>query len=255
MSNSSLVDYVQLSPNCSTRGGAKITKITPHHMAGVLSVESCGNTFASSSRQASSNYGIGSDGRIGLYVDESMRSWASSNYENDRQAVTIEVSNSAVGDPWPISDAAWNSLVNLCVDICQRNGIKGLTWTGGPDGTLTCHYMFAPTACPGPTLKGRMAELANMVNARLNGETPDDNTEDIIDLEDTDMNFICQPDDQGYLFYYDGTKIHPAVHPDEIAATQMCAKECYGKELPTFKLGTANAPWASRFMALVHREG
>lgn len=168
MSNSPLVSYTHLSPNCSSRNGEKITKITPHHMAGVMSVESCGNTFASPSRQASSNYGIGNDGRIAMYVPEDKRAWTSSSGANDRKAVTIEVSNSAVGDPWPISDAAWNSLVDLCVDICKRNGIKSLSWTGDANGSLTCHYMFAATACPGPTIKGRMAELANTVNSKLN---------------------------------------------------------------------------------------
>ena len=168
MSNSPLICHTNLSPNCSSRNGAKITKITPHHMSGNLSIESCGNTFKPVARQASSNYGIGTDGRIALYVDESMRAWTSSSYENDRRAVTIEVANCATGEPWPISDAAWNSLVALCVDICQRNGIKGLTWDGTPNGSLTAHYMFANTDCPGTTLKGRMQELADTVNSKLN---------------------------------------------------------------------------------------
>lgn len=177
MSNSPLVNYTQLSPNhYNGRGGYKITKITPHHMAGALTVETCGNVFSSPARQASSNYGIGSDGRIGLYVDEANAAWTSSSYSNDCQAVTIEVANSAVGEPWPISDAAWNSLVNLCVDICKRNGIKGLTWTGDSSGSLTCHYMFAPTGCPGTTLQRRMPELANAVNSRLNGTSTSNTT-------------------------------------------------------------------------------
>lgn len=173
MSNSPLVSYTKFSPNKSSRNGQRITKITPHHMAGNLSVESCGNVFANPSAQASANYGIGSDGRIGLYVPESERAWTSANGANDRQSVTIEVANSSVGGDWPVSDKAWESLINLCVDICQRNGIKGLTWTGDANGTLTCHYMFAPTACPGPYLKSRMGKLANVVNARLdNGFKP-----------------------------------------------------------------------------------
>lgn len=168
MSNSPLISYTKLSPNCSSRDGARITKITPHHMAGNLSVETCGAVFAPTSRGASSNYGIGTDGRIALYVPEDKRSWASSSYANDRQAVTIEVANSAVGGDWPVSDAAWESLIALCVDICQRNGIKGLTWTGDANGSLTCHYMFKATGCPGPYLKSRMGQLADEVNRRLN---------------------------------------------------------------------------------------
>lgn len=173
MSNSSLVSHTRISPNKSSRNGNKITKITPHHMAGNLSVETCGSVFSTSARQASSNYGIGSDGRIGLYVNEKDRSWASSSAANDSQAVTIEVANSEIGGNWPISDAAWESLIALCVDICKRNGIQGLTWTGGKDGNLTCHHMFKATLCPGPWLDDHMDDLANEVNKRLNnGWTP-----------------------------------------------------------------------------------
>lgn len=166
--NSSLVSYTCLSPNYSTRT-QPITKITPHHMAGNLTVESCGNIFKQPSRKASSNYGIGTDGRIALYVEEKNRAWTSGNADNDQSAVTMEVANCKGAPNWEISDAAWNSLVNLCVDICQRNGIKSLSWTGGKDGSLTCHYMFQATACPGPYMKGRMAELANVVNSKLSG--------------------------------------------------------------------------------------
>ena len=166
MSNSSLVSYTKISPNSSARAG-KISKITPHHMAGNLSVETCGEIFSRPSRQASANYGIGSDGRIALYVDESRRSWASSNAANDQRAVTIEVANSSRGGDWPVSAAAWNSLVTLCVDICRRNGIARLDWTGDASGSLTTHDMFAATACPGPYLKARMPLLAKAVNERL----------------------------------------------------------------------------------------
>ena len=166
MSNSSLVSYTKISPNSSARTG-KISKITPHHMAGNLSVETCGEIFSRSSRQASANYGIGSDGRIALYVDESRRSWASSSAANDQRAVTIEVANSSRGGDWPVSTAAWNSLVTLCVDICRRNGIARLDWTGDASGSLTTHDMFVATACPGPYLKARMPLLAKAVNERL----------------------------------------------------------------------------------------
>ena len=167
MSNSSLVNYTKLSPNCSKPRNNTIKKITIHHMAGNLSVETCGNVFAPTSRQASSNYGIGTDGRVGLYVEEKNRSWCSSSAANDNQAVTIEVANCKGAPNWEVSDAAYNKLIDLCVDICYRNGIKQLNWTGDATGNLTCHYMFAATACPGPYLKARMPEIAAKVNARL----------------------------------------------------------------------------------------
>lgn len=169
MSNSPLIVYTALSPNCSTRT-AKIDKITIHHAAGVGTVESIGNIFAPKSRAASANYGVGNDGRIGLYVPEDKRAWTSSNTANDNRAVTIEVSNSATGGQWPVSDAAYKALIDLCVDICQRNGIEKLIYTGDTTGNLTRHNMFAATACPGPYLQERFPQIAEEVNKRLEDE-------------------------------------------------------------------------------------
>lgn len=168
MNNSSLVQYTKLSPNCTKPRKSKIKKITIHHMAGVLSVETCGNIFQNPNRQASSNYAIGSDGRIAMYVEESNRSWCSSNSENDHQAITIEVSNSKTGGDWPVSDYVISRLIDLCVDICKRNGIPKLIYDGTKNGTLTRHNMFANTACPGPYLQSKFPYIAEEVNKRLN---------------------------------------------------------------------------------------
>lgn len=170
MSNSSLVSYTKLSPNCDHPRNHAIDKITIHHMAGDLSVEICGNLFAKPSYEASSNYGIGSDGRVGLYVDEGDRAWASASPSNDNRAVNIEVANCATGGDWPVSDASYSKLIDLCVDICQRNGIKALNYTGGADGNLTEHRMFTATACPGPYLHKRMGRIAAEVNSRLSAQ-------------------------------------------------------------------------------------
>nr|DAL27502.1 MAG TPA_asm: peptidoglycan hydrolase [Caudoviricetes sp.] len=170
MSNSSLVSYTKLSPNCDHPRTHAIDKITIHHMAGDLSVETCGNLFAKPSYEASSNYGIGSDGRVGLYVDEGDRAWASASPSNDNRAVNIEVANCATGGDWPVSSAAYNKLIDLCVDICQRNGIKALNYTGDTDGNLTEHRMFVATACPGPYLHERMGRIAAEVNSRLSAQ-------------------------------------------------------------------------------------
>ena len=151
------------------RNGYKVCKITPHHMAGVLSAESCGRIFQDANRNASSNYGIGNDGKIACYVGEENRAWTSSSPSNDYQAITIEVSNCENGGQWKISDAAWNSLVNLCVDICKRYNFK-LVYDGTSKGSLTRHNMFASTSCPGPYLQGRFQELADTVNAKLEGK-------------------------------------------------------------------------------------
>lgn len=174
MSYSSLTsEYLPASSSNYTQGrrGYRICKITPHHMAGKLTAAQCANIFANPSRQASANYGIGFDGEIACYVDEENRAWTSSSSSNDCQAITIEVSNDINCDPWTISEASWNSLVNLCVDICRRHGFR-LDYNGTPSGSLTRHDMFANTNCPGPTLGARFNELANTVNSILDGGQP-----------------------------------------------------------------------------------
>lgn len=169
MSNSPLVVFTRLSPNYTKMTNKKNNKITIHYMACDASIEVCGAGFADKSRRASSNYGIDSNGRVGLYVDESNRSWCSNSVDNDGQAVTIEVACKRGGD-WPITDKAMSSLIDLCVDICKRNGIPKLNYTGDASGNLTMHCFFAHTPCPGPYLKSKYPYIAAEVNKRL-GET------------------------------------------------------------------------------------
>lgn len=167
MSNSPLVNYTKLVKNYSKMTNKVNRKITIHHMAGNLSVEACANVF-NGNREASANYGIGSDGRIGLYVEESNRAWTSSSKANDSQAVTIEVANNTLAPNWTVSDKAMASLINLCVDICRRNGIKALNYTGDKNGNLTLHKMFKATLCPGPYLESKIPYIVSEVNSRLN---------------------------------------------------------------------------------------
>lgn len=157
------------------RAGYKICKFTPHHMAGKLTGEQCAKLFQNSGRNASANYCIGYDGEIIGCVDENNRAWTSSNKSNDCQAITVEVSNSSAGGDWPISEASWNSLVELAVDVCKRYNFK-LVYDGTADGSLTRHNMFAATACPGTYLQNRFEELVETVNARLTGETKTEET-------------------------------------------------------------------------------
>ncbi|MBR7927078.1 N-acetylmuramoyl-L-alanine amidase [Aerococcaceae bacterium zg-ZUI334] len=170
MSNSPLVNYVKLSPNHSGQRNHTIDTITIHHMAGNLSVETCGNVFAPTSRQASSNYGVDSSGRVGMYVEEHNRSWCSSSATNDNRAITIEVANDEYGGNWHVSDVALEKTIQLCVDICQRNGIPALNYTGDTSGNLTKHEWFANTNCPGPYLGSKFPYIAAEVNKRLSGQ-------------------------------------------------------------------------------------
>lgn len=177
MSNSPLVVYTKLSPNHSGPRKHVIDTITIHCVAGNASIESLGNWFAQSSVQASSNYGVDSKGRIGLFVDEANRSWCSSSSANDNRAITIEVSNTAGAPDWPVSSEAMAAVIDLCTDICKRNNIKQLLWLA--DNTLidrvdlqnmTAHRWFAPKACPGSYLYNRFGDIAKKVTMRLKGE-------------------------------------------------------------------------------------
>lgn len=145
----SIQDFGTLKSNPRTE---KISKITIHHMAGVSSGSNCARAHLSGDRQASANYYIGVDGDICGGVSETRRAWTSASAWNDQRAITIEVSNSRAATPWPVSDKAYDALIRLCADICSRYGITP-HFSGTKDGTLTAHYMYAATACPGDTLK------------------------------------------------------------------------------------------------------
>ena len=147
----------------------KIDKITIHHQAGNLTFEQAAQ--ATQSRGGSWNYAINSNGKIGVMIDEQYRAWTSSNRDNDMRAVTIEVANDQIGGNWHVSDKALKSLINLCVDICKRNGIKKLNFTGDKNGNLTMHRYFAATACPGEYLASKFSYIANEVNKRLKADS------------------------------------------------------------------------------------
>lgn len=166
MSNSALVSVrVPAHPSNYTKGrNTKITDITIHHMAGVLSAEQCGGIFARAGRNGSSHYGIGNGGEIGQYVNEEDTAWANSNWPSNCRSVTIETSNSATGGEWPVSDAAYNSLIKLVADIAKRNNLGALV----AGQNLTWHSMFSATACPGDYLRARIEDIAKKAN-EING--------------------------------------------------------------------------------------
>ena len=170
MSYSSLTNkYIPASPKNYSKGraGKKVIKITPHHMAGNLSIEACGKLWQQPARKASSNYGIGTDGRIACYVDEENRSWCSSSADNDNVAITVEIANDGGAPNWHVSDKAVNSFVKLAIDICKRYGIKSINYTGNKNGNMTEHRYFTATLCPGPYLHNNMANIAKKINAGL----------------------------------------------------------------------------------------
>lgn len=150
--DSSLVSVTDWTTKNYGKRTGKIIGITVHHMAGDMTIESCMKYHRTAKVSASANYYIGSDGRIGQAVPESKGAWTSSNKANDMSHITIEVANCSLAPNWTVSQAAYASLVALCADICKRNGIVKLEYTGKAGASLTVHRMFAATACPGPYL-------------------------------------------------------------------------------------------------------
>lgn len=172
MSNSSLVNVTVKAHSgnyTAGRGGYKINHITIHHMAGVLTAAQCGSIFAKAGRGGSAHYGVGSDGKVGLYVNEADRAWADSNWQSNCTTVSIETSNCATGGEWPVSELTFNKLVQLVADIAKRNGLGTLV----PGKNLTWHSMYTATTCPGNYLRNKMQELANRANAINNGDVFD----------------------------------------------------------------------------------
>lgn len=176
--NSKLVEYTKLSPNNSGTRTHAIDRITPHCVVGQCTIETLGNIFYPSSRQASSNYGIGKDGKVGMFVPESKRSWCSSSSANDQRAVTIECASDASA-PYAFNNTVYNKLIELCADICKRNGKTKLVWISDKTKALaytpksnemqiTVHRWFANKSCPGDWLIGKMNDLVSKVNAKLN---------------------------------------------------------------------------------------
>lgn len=184
--NSPLVSYTKLSPNHSGQRTHAIDRITPHCTVGQCSVETLGNIFAPTSRQASCQYGIGVDGRVGMYVEEKNRSWCSSSNANDQRAITIECASDNT-HPYAFKNVVYNKLVELCTDICKRNGKSKLLWLGDKGKTLnyspksdemvlTVHRWFDNKSCPGDWLYNRLGNLATAVTKRLTGGSTDTKT-------------------------------------------------------------------------------
>lgn len=184
--NSPMVSYTKLTQNHSGQRTHSIDRITPHCVVGQCSVETLGNIFYPSSRQASCQYGIGADGRVGMYVEEKNRSWCSSSNANDQRAITIECASDTT-HPYAFRDIVYQTLIKLCVDICQRNGKKKLLWLVDKEKTLaykpkpdemilTVHHWFANKSCPGDWLYNRLGELATTVTQRLGGTGTTPNT-------------------------------------------------------------------------------
>lgn len=186
--NSSLVNYTRISPNRGNVVNGKrvygrdhaIDTVSIHCVVGQCAVEALGSIFASASKQASSNYGIGYDGRIGMYVEEKDRSWCTSSRANDNRAVTIEVA-SDTKHPYKVNSAAYKSLIKLLADICRRNGIKKLVWSTDKNNrinhlngcNMTVHRDFANKACPGDYLYNLHGQIADEVNKILSQEDDD----------------------------------------------------------------------------------
>ena len=179
--NSPMAVYKKLSPNHSGQRTHSIDRITPHCVVGQCTAEGLGDWFMNTGIQASSNYGIDKDGRVGMYVEEKNRSWCSSSNAKDQRALTIECA-SDTAEPYAFKDVVYQTLIRLCIDICKRNGKNKLLWFGDKDKTLnytpksgemilTVHRWFANKSCPGNWMYARMGDLADKVTAALGGSS------------------------------------------------------------------------------------
>lgn len=238
--NSSMVSYTRLSPNHSGQRTHSIDRITPYCVVGQLSAESICGCFTSPSRQVSCNYGIGTDGRVSLCVEEKNRSWCSSSNANDQRAVTIECASDKT-EPYEMNSRVYDSLVKLCTDICKRNGKRKLLWLGDRNKTLnytpksdemvlTVHRWFANKSCPGGWLYARLGDLAAKVTEVLglaSESKPESNKKQLYrvrkrtDYKSQKGAFSvlanakkCADSNKGYsVFDENGKKVYPADAP------------------------------------------
>ncbi|MCX4337403.1 MAG: N-acetylmuramoyl-L-alanine amidase [Bacteroidales bacterium] len=249
--NSSMVAYTRLSPNHSGQRTHSIDRITPHCVVGQLSAESICGCFISPSRQASCNYGIGTDGKVSLCVEEKNRSWCSSSNANDQRAVTIECASDKT-EPYAMNSKVYDSLIKLCTDICKRNGKRKLLWLGDRNKTLnytpksdemvlTVHRWFANKSCPGGWLYARLGDLAAKVTAALGtGASADKAASQLYrvrkswaDSKSQKGAFSvlanakqCADSNKGYsVFDGNGKKVYPADAPDTKKSVDAIAHE------------------------------
>ena len=248
MSNSPLVTYTRISPNRTSPRNHSIDRITIHCVVGKVTVERLGEIFAPESRKASANYGIGKDGKIGMYAEEKDRSWCSSSRDNDHRAVTIEVASDTT-HPYAVTDEAYNALLDLCTDICRRNGKSKLLWMedewtalsyqpAADEMVMTVHRWFANKACPGQYLLDRHGDIAEEVTRRLREE--DTLTQDQFDAmmndwlarraalpaSDWAVPYISEAIDKGYMADIGGTIERPQsfVTREELATSLSAVK-------------------------------
>ena len=211
-SNSSLISYIIKSPNHSGQRMHKIDRITVHCIVGQMTAQNLGKYFSKSTTQASCNYGIGKDGDIVLCVDESNRSWCSSSYSNDQRAITIECASDKL-EPYAFNDTVYNRLVDLCIDICKRNGIKKVLWLGTKEKSLaykpkegecilTAHRWFAKKSCPGDWMYSREQDLADKINAAIATKSSDSSlpkTPFVVKVLVSDLNIRSLPSMAGTI--------------------------------------------------------
>ena len=184
MTNSPLATYKRITSNKTTLSNKTLNRISIHCFVGQVTARSGVDYFATTNAECSANYVIGFDGSIGLSVEEKDRSWCTSSANNDKQAITIEVASDKT-EPYQVTDEAYKSLINLIVDICQRNGKTKTIWIPNKEKALaykpqpneiifTVHRWFANKSCPGTYLYNLHSQISEEVNARLTGVEEDE---------------------------------------------------------------------------------
>lgn len=120
----------------------KIDRIIIHHNATTNKEQAVNTWLVDGKAQTSAHYEVADNEIIGI-VGENTTAWHAGNAAMNARSIGIENLNATGAPNWTISDATFNSLVKLVVDIAKRYGFK-------PDAVhVMPHSSVVPTACPG----------------------------------------------------------------------------------------------------------
>jgi hypothetical protein len=134
------------SPNhYNGRDGYHVNHITLHIMVGRLTGT---DVIFQRAGYASAHYGIGGNGEIHQYVNETDGSWSDANHASNNSTISIEHEGGMPGIP--CTQACMDASAALCADIARRYGWDHL-WHDGLNGNIWLHREVPGTdhaGCP-----------------------------------------------------------------------------------------------------------
>lgn len=192
--------YTNVTPNKSSRNGQAVDRLTIHCMAGHMTAKACTDYFAKSSTQASANYCIGSDGEVAISCPPEFRSWCSSNGDNDRRAITIEVSSDNK-HPYIFDSKALDTLMEFVPNVMKMYNKSKLVYIADKDKALayqpkqdemllTFHRWFKNKACPGDWWMSMQDAFVNDINKKFLSQNQTNEEQPIQDTNNSDKEKI-----------------------------------------------------------------